>query len=297
MALGEKEIRVGNSNIRYQIEQQGAVITSGQRVGSFLEIPETIEGVPVISIAKKAFLGQNSLREVIIPKYCNAIEEWGFAQCSNLTYFYAKNEQLTLGKGVFNDCGNIQNICIGSEQKDDLSVLLAMLPCKLEGEYLLMDKTRGSREWFEKWDKRLLGYIRESDEDGYMKLALCGEEDIMLNIPEFMSEKRKQKCYLCLIRLKHASHLSEEMNHAFVGYLKHLTKGCETEEAWQALFTLFEGDTSFYEVFADIGCITQDNLDAVLIDMGQEFAQAKAFLLRYKETHFEKTNVFDRFAL
>lgn len=295
--LGEKEIRVGDTNITYKVEEQGAVIISGQRVGGFLKLPEMIEDRPVIAIAKKAFLGQSSLREVILPKSCQRIEDWGFAQCSNLTSFYAPNHQLVLGKGVFNHCESIRNICIGTPEKEDTSVLLALLADKLDGEYLLTDQSRGSREWFEKWDRRLFSYLKEPDDDGYMKLALCGEEDIMLNIPEFMAEKRKQKCFLCLIRLKHASHLSEEMRNAFVTYLKNLTKGCETEEAWQALFTQFDGDTSYYEVFADIGCITKDNLDAVLMDMGQEFAEAKAFLLRYRQEHFQKADVFEMFSL
>ncbi len=297
MAMGEKDIRIGDAIISYRAEEDGIVLTGARRANGILEIPDVIDGKPVIGIAKKAFVGLTGLRQVILPASCRYVEEWGFAQCTGLELFTAHNSRLQLGKGVFNLCENLQNICIGTEEKNDLSILLATLACRMEAEYLLTDEGRGSREWYDKWDKKLAGFLAESDEDGYMKLALCGEEDIMLNMSQFMEKKRKEKCDLCLIRLKHRSHLSQEMRDCFVSYLKNLTKGQPTEEAWLALFEDFDGDVSYYEVFAKVGCVTADNLDAILLDMGQEFAQAKAFLLKYKEAHFEKVDVFAQFAL
>ena len=297
MAMGEKDIRIGDAVISYRIQEDQVVLTGAGRAGGILEIPDTIDGLPVIGIAKKAFVGLPGLRQVFLPASCRYVEEWGFAQCTNLELFVCANQKLKLGKGVFNLCENLQNICIGTEEKNDMSILLATLACRMEAEYLLTDESRGSREWYDKWDKKLAGFLAESDEDGYMKLALCGEEDIMLNMSQFMAQKRKQKCDLCLIRLKHDTCLSGQMRECFVSYMKKLTKGQPSEEAWQALFEDFDGDVSYYEVFAEVGCVTQDNLDAILLDMGQEFAQAKAFLLRYRESHFEKPDVFAQFAL
>lgn len=297
MAQGEYEIRAGNVSLTYRIEDDGIILTGGGRLGAALDIPERIADLPVRGIAKKAFLGQNSLQQVTLPACCRYVEEWAFAQCANLKWFACANRELSLGKGVFHNCEAIQNICIGTHEKGDDSYLLAVIPTRMEGEYLLVDKSRGSREWFAKWDKRLAGFLAEPDEEGYMKLALCGEEDIMLNIQEFMSQKRREKCSLCLIRLKHCSHLEGDMRELFVSYLRRLTKGCATEEAWLALFLDFDGDVSYYKVFADTGCLTAENLDAILLDMGQEFAEAKAYLLKYKEAHFAREDVFARFAL
>lgn len=302
MAMGEKEIRIGDVSVSYMTEEDGIILTGGGRIGGCLDIPGEICGHPVKGIAKKAFLGQRTLRRVALPETCRYVEEWAFAQCPNLEVFVCGNKKLMLGKGVFNQCTGLQHVYIGTQEdgtkeERDVAVLLAALACRMEAEYLLVDQNRGSREWFEKWDKRLADFLAQADEDGYMTLALCGEEDIMLNIAQFMSEKRKQKCSMCLIRLKHDSHLSPQMREVFVSYMKELTKGCASQEAWLALFEEFAGDVSYYKVFADIGCVNADNMDAILLDMGQEFAQAKAFLLRYKEEHFEKVDVFAQFAL
>ena len=295
----KNSIQIDGIHIDYVSEEAGVILTGASRLGSVLNVPERIDGRPVTEIAKKAFLGQNNLRQVYLPQSVVSIGEWAFSHCINLEVFssMASPEILALQRGVFTGCKRLTDICMGGETRNDLSALLAATASRMEAEYLINDLTRGSLEWYQKWDRKLIGYLGENDEEGYMKLALCGEEDIMLNIPEYITEKRKQKAALCMIRLRFSEMLSQEMEQLYKNYLLTKTKGCKTEEAWQALVNEFISDISYLQMFSDIGGITAENLDEVLLDLGDGFAEAKAFLMRYKETHFQKTDVFDSFVL
>lgn len=301
MGYKDKSIRLGDISMDYRVEEPQntapyVVITSSSRLMGVLNIPETIEELPVKGIEKKAFLGQQNLRQVTIPETVEEIKEWAFSGCKNLERIEIENPKISFQKGAFLGCENLKAIHL-KNASEDAALLLAILACGLEGEYLLTDPAKGSREWFSKWDHRLESFLKEDDEEGYMKLALCGEEDIMLNMSEFMAEKRRQKSKLCLMRLKADEALNEEYRKVFTDYIVGHTKGCEDEQAWESLFYDFDGDVEYYELFAHLGAVNEKNLDDILLFMGSEHAQAKAFLLKYKEKHFGKQDVFAAFSL
>ncbi len=276
---------------------EGITIIGAKNVGSNLAIPEKIDGFNVIAIGKKAFLGNRLLRQVTIPSSVNEIQDYAFAQCTNLKTIIILNADVKLGNGVFTECNTITDICMGYDKTDDVSALLGTLIYRLKAAHILSDDTWGSEAWFEKWDLELLAYLRQNDEEGYTDLVLCGEEDIQYSLEEFICNKRKNKSALCLIRLMHNSMLSEKNEQVFKAYILEHIKGCPTDEAWQALLSEFPEDLEYFRLFADIGGVKADNLDAMLIDMGEVSTETKVFLMNYKQEKFGGADAFDMFAL
>lgn len=286
--------------------QEEISVISFQGKGSSLIVPEAVnyEGMNYIitHIGKKAFLGA-SFREVILPYTIKYIDDWAFAQCEQLCrlvigqYENSAYEQVHFGKGVFSDCRKLEDICIGTTTDSTASKLMGAVPCRLKAEYLFADKEMGTSHWFSKWDASLSSLLDEDDMEGYTDIVLCGEEDIQRSQPEYMSDKRKRKSALCLLRLLYDESLSEAYRERYIDYLKKHCKGAETEEAWEVILSDFGDCMKYYNLFAQIGCINEQNIDAMLLDMGQLHAEAKAYLIEYKRTNYGKADVFSAFEL
>jgi hypothetical protein len=287
-------------------ELGGIEIVSFRGNGARLELPERIEheGREWIlrGIGKKVFLGCRGLRCVVLPGSVCSIGDWAFSQCGQLEGIVVgssieKPVRINFGNGVFTDCPNIKYIALGVEEKSDLAVLLAATVNLLSSEDLLKDGEPGSEHWFQKWDQRLLALLREDDQEGYLNLVLCGEEDIQRNVPEFQADKRRRKAGLCMLRLLHPHLLQKEMEQTYREYLLAHTKGCQTEEAWEVLVAEHGGDLAYYELLADVGGISQNNIEDMIEDLDAGHAEAKAYLIRYKQEHFAVEDVFDMFKL
>lgn len=313
--MEEKILRLESGSYTLEIcahmETQTASVLAYEGGGSRLFIPDAVtvgeKRYPVTAIEKKAFLSNKGLREVSLPVTVTHIGDWAFAQCENLLYFVIRGQEgstpagiaqeLCFGRGVFDSCHRMENICLGYEEKEDLSALLAAIIYRMPAEYLLKDKDLGTCAWYAKWDQCLSTFLNEPDEDGYTDLVLCGEEDIFYNEPDFAMNKRRKKAALCLLRMRYDKGITEEMKSKFCAYLLSHTKGCPTEEAWEVLLSEFGEMVEYYKLFARLGGIHQDNIDDMLTDMGERFAEAKAFLLNYKQENFSGGDFFSQFQL
>lgn len=274
-----------------------------------LELPEKIpyEGQEweLCAVGKKAFLGCRGLRRVVLPASVREIRDWAFSQCGQLEGVQilrkdsreVTNPCVCFGNGVFADCPNIRYIAVGGEETDDLAVLLAATVNQMPSEDLLKDAELGSEHWFRKWDQRMRAFINEDDEEGYTNMVLCGEEDIARNVPEFMEDKRRRKAGLCMLRLMHDCLLPQKMRQFYTEYLLTHTKGCASEEAWEAIVLEHGEDLSYYQLLAELGGVTAENIDAMVQDLDAAHAEAKAFLIRYKQEHFAAADVFEQFSL
>ncbi len=282
--------------------------------GSLLVIPDTmtiesydVQGnlytreLPVTVIEKKACLGHRGLLRAELGSNVREIEEWAFAQCENLkmVVFSGGKERVPVhfGKGVFEDCRNLEILALNGDVEAPMSTLLGAVPYRLDAEYLLSGDDVGGELWYRKWDNRLQAFLDEDDEEGYTNIVLCGEEDIERSVPGFMRDKRRKKSELCLLRLAHPECLEQEAKDAFSSYLLAHTKGAETEEAWQVLVRKFGDDVAYFELFAKIGAIHADNIEAMIVDMQDAHAETKAYLMRYKLEKLQSEDVFDMFTL
>lgn len=293
----EKSYKQGTTIYYYTIEEEGVCITGMAGVGSVLEIPERLDGLPVRKLGKKALLGCYALTKVRFPATVRELESWAMAQCRNLTTVVLPGEQIVFGNGVFEDCDKMAYICVGGEELNDLSVLLATLPTRLQAEYLLQAGDMGTKAWFSRWDQKLTAFLDEDDEEGYTTLVLCGEEDIIRSVPGYIKDKRMAKAALCYIRLRYCLYLSEDSRRLFEKYILDHTKGCPSDEAWKVLIRDFSEDMEYYKLLAELGGIPAAGIDEMLIELGEENAEAKAFLMKYKMECFGESDAFSRFTL
>ncbi len=295
----------------YRIEEKGISITGYDGKESELSLPRRIEERPVYKIAKKAFLSRKNLSEAVLPDTIEVLEEWAFAYCSNLEKVCFPKKKLSLGKGIFFSCWALREICCeerenGGAEKETGHIsekkgehpwrLLGAAPVVMDAEYLLTPWEAEEEHWIEKWDAKLLALLQEEDEEGYSKVVLCGEEDLHVNLEEFIKEKRRKKARMALIRLGNPYRLKETMKEKLLAFVQEHTKGCESEATWEVV-KLHGEERIYFEIFTETGCLTEENFDAVLEDIGQAYAEMKAYFMRYKEEHMKKEDFFDSLSL
>ena len=271
-------------NFYYRIEENGISITGYDGKESEIEIPSNIEGKPVYKIAKKAFLSKKSLLEITLPETIEVLEEWAFAYCSNLEKVFLPKKQLALGKGVFFSCTSLLEICClpVCEEGNHPWRLLGAVPVMLDAEYLLTPWEAEEEHWTQKWDARLFSLLYEDDSEGYRKVVLCGEEDLNVQFEDFIKQKRRKKAQMALIRLGNPYRLREETKEKLLTFVRGCTKGCESEATWEVVKTHGE-EHAYFEIFTQTGCLTEENFDAVLEELGQEHAEMKAYFMRYRD--------------
>lgn len=189
-------------------------------------------------------------------------------------------------------CGCI--ICDGTE----VSRLLAVAATRMEDPHLFRIEEAGTAEWLKKWDARMLVLMHEDDNEGYDKQVLAGEEDYeRTDRVRYRNLKRQAKVRLALLRLLHPCGLPEETREELEDYLRAHTKGCPFEETWEVVLHEFGDDKEYYELFARLGCVTEDNFDGLLQDIGDGHTEMKAYLMRYKEEQLGYKDFFDELSL
>ena len=270
-------------------EEKGELVVIGcSGSGPRVEVPVEVDNKSVVEVAKKAFLSCKNVRELILPTTIRKIGDWAFAYCGKLERVVFPGNVGEIGRAVFANCGALLRIDSTEENgkhswSEDVSHLLATAVKDLEAYYLLEPKAAGEPEWFAKWDARLFAVMEEDDYEGYQKQVLCGEEDYgSTDLGAFLTQKRKKKVRLSMLRLKHTQGIAEELREYLTNYLQTHTKGSESEETWQVLLQECSQDRESWELFLNLGCATLANIDAILADMSEEYAEMKAYFLRYK---------------
>ena len=72
-------------------------------------IPETIDGMPVVKIASRAFEGKN-LKTLYLSRNLLTIENEAFFGCKSLTTLYMCDTPSSMKDAAFTDCGNLQKL-------------------------------------------------------------------------------------------------------------------------------------------------------------------------------------------
>ena len=135
----------------YEVKNGEVIINSCFSVGSVAEIPEEIEGYPVVEIAPYAFawdvaklnfatspievcpvpkLNGERLEEIIIPKTVKRIGRYAFYNCKNLRRIEFYNTLTDLGAGAFTGCHKVREIKVSfiANKKSILREFLVDLP-------------------------------------------------------------------------------------------------------------------------------------------------------------------------
>ena len=263
-----------------------------------VRIPREVDGCSVQTIERKEFLSQKNLRKIMVPDSVEHVGDWAFAYCDNLHTAVFEGRPV-FGKSVFLDCKNLRFVYVGTTSEaaapdgEAVAALLAAAVTSAEAPYLLDAHEAGSPEWLAKWDARILKILQSADTEGYSKQVLCGEEDYgSTDMGAYQSSRRKRKVRLALLRLLYPVGLAEDTCRMLKEYLTGHTKGCESDETWQVVLQEYGNERVYYQLFADLGCITEANFDELLADVGEENPELRAYLMRYKSEQLGQKDFF-----
>lgn len=280
--MGENEWEIAGGSLYYEVADDKAVVTRFQGTASEVDIPRRIGEYPVAEVDRKAFLSRKQLRRVSLPDTLEEVGDWAFAYCDGLWEIRLPEKVLRFGKNVFLECRELRRVEIYGKgaKAQGVSELLAAAVNALDSYYLLDTEEAGSREWFAKWDARLVSFLHTPDTDGYSKQVLCGEEDYgSTDLAAYTGGRRKEKVRLALLRLLYPEALSDALQRELEEYLLTHTAGCETDETWRVILEEHGDDRAYYSLFAELGCVDGGNLDGILADIGEAFPEMKAFFL------------------
>jgi len=99
-------------NFEYESDGSSVIITRYSGEEEHVEIPGTIEGLPVISIGDGAFYFCRALSQIVIPDSVISIGKEAFGRCSSLTNIVLGHGLTSIGDRAFNGCGALGQIII-----------------------------------------------------------------------------------------------------------------------------------------------------------------------------------------
>lgn len=297
MASEKNKFAVRGGSLLWQEVRRKAVILGLEGNVQSLEIPEELDGLPVTEIDKKAFFNSRMLREAVLPDSIETVGSWAFAHCGRLKRVEFPRKQLQLGRDLFIGDESLQEIALRPRQADT-AAMLAAAATKMGDPHLFSIEEAGSFEWMQRWDARMLVILREPDSTGFEGQIMTGEEDyVATDFGRFVTKKREAKVRLAFLRLLHPEGLAPDVRKELEEYLISHTKGCDSEEAWQVLLREFGDRKVYFELFARLGCVTQENFDDILKDIGEGQPEMKAWFMKYKEESLGYADFFDSLSL
>ena len=302
-----QELDLGGYRLQYERHQDEITVTGIAGITSELLIPDTIEACKVVSIEKKAFMANRTIKSVTLPKSMREIGDWAFAHCDMLKEISLYPNEIAIGKGIVLNSDKLAKVNIvcppkeaqfTKEELSQLACLLASTLTVLDAPFLFTPHLVGSTQWLKQYETRVSHFLARDDMEDYAKTVSCGEEDYeSTNLDNFLSEKRKAKVRMIFVRLLGCYALAEKDRDAYMQYLRqHMPPEAENE-TWQVVRDEHGDEEAYFEVMAQAGCITNDNIQTLIADLGQTRAQMRAYLLRYQQTKLAKVDFFDSFSL
>lgn len=298
---------VEEGTLEYAIYDTYIGIRKFRGIAKKVVIPEEIDGKKVTKIEKKAFLSNKNVQEIMLPQTIEEIGDWAFAHAENLKKITIPRSDFQKGKELFLGCNRLREMILhGTEEEkerddnDGINRMLAVAVRYLHDYFLLAPLEIRKEQWIARWDEKLLKLIQTDDLDGFEELWTCGEEDYEgkdYDIKSYPVEKRKGKLRLAYFRLLHDFGLTDQMKQSLQIYLKDHTKGTKEPESWDIVILEHPENIAYYQVFAQAGCVNEENFDSLIDDMKDVNAQMKAFMFQYKEKHFPKKDAFSEFDL
>jgi len=120
----------------FTIDNSEVSIKSYSGTSTYLIVPNTIEGLPVVSIEKNAFQNNTTLISVKIGKFVRFVDNQAFNFVDNLESIEFPNETTTFGLSVLRGCYALKNIVLSSEANYELKYYFGnsvnYIPSKLE---------------------------------------------------------------------------------------------------------------------------------------------------------------------
>lgn len=300
-----KQLDTPQGALQYRLVDNQAEIVAYRGKDLEVVIPDQIESCPVTCIGKKAFLSKKMVKQITLPDSIVRIGDWAFACCSKLSRLILPYHKIEIGQGVFKDCNSLEQIIdergdITAKRTIDISYLLAATMNRLDAFYLFDFESAGTDGWLAQWDARMMTLMSLDDADGFSKMLLCGEEDYGSrdnDLDYYMEQQRRKKVRLAMLRLMHDHGLSESAREHLKQYLLAHNKGQATEETWLVVLGEHGDEIEYYRFLTELGCVTADNFQDLIADMGDSHTEMKAFLMRYHSKQNAAQDAFSVFSL
>lgn len=305
----DRTVSTPQGKISYEIGNEEAILLSYEGSDQYLVLPEILDGCPVTSIAPKAFLGQRTITQLILPVHLKVLGDWAFAHMTGLKALSLFPSHIRLEKQVFLDCPALSEIRINGRIQDNsdvtedpaLSSYLAMVISVLKNLPLFRPDLAGDKEWYENFDKAVCHLLSRPDDEGFepVYLGWFEDEDVMATqYPAYIRKRQLEKAALSMKRLRFPFHLSAETENVYKTYIVSRFK----EGVWEQLCTPeYVSDSCYIKILIDLGCITEKNINALFSDLNGlnscETAETIAMLLHYKETSLQKDNFWNNLNL
>lgn len=260
-------------------------------------------------IQKKAFLGVKGLKNIEFPAEILKVGDWAFSKCIHLNSIKF-NSHPVFGKSVFEGCDRLEKIYVKTNNScnealsEDVACLLAAAVNKFEAGYLLRDADLGCPEWFKRWDLALKNYLLTDDIEGYDDRALCGEEDISYDgiasvdgellgdSGSYLNEVGKNKCYLCILRMLHASYLDTSDKEFLEKYILQRNYESKRPFAWKMLKEDAGENLNFFEKYIEIVSPKKEILEQMIKDISADRANIRAYLIKCSKKDDTKEDDF-----
>lgn len=300
-----KELDTSQGALQYRMIDNQVEIIAYRGKDIEVVIPDQIEDCPVTCIGKKAFLSNKMIRQITLPESIVHIDDWAFAYCAKLTKMILPYHKMEIGQGIFKECGRLDQIIdeqgdMTSKRTIDIAYLLAATMSRLDAFYLFDFQNAGTDSWLVQWDARMQYLMSLDDTEGFSKMLLCGEEDYGSqenNLDYYMQQQRKGKVRLAMLRLMHDYGLSESARNHLKEYLLAHNKGQLTEETWLVVLEEHGDEKEYYQFLIELGCVTLDNFQDLITDMGDSHTEMKAYLMRYHSSQSDSLDAFAAFSL
>ncbi len=244
-----------------------------------LLIPMQIEGIPVISIGKKAFLRNRHLQHVVLPDSIEQIGDWAFSGCLLLRKVTMPKKAITFGSHIFQKTDSLCEISFAGNDAFPGSLMAAAVT-DLQAEYLLDPVAAGSAGWYRNLDARILTMIREPEDSVLKDLVYCAEEDMGAKQERCLKEQVRKKVEIAFLRMLYKDNITDDMSAELKNFLQSRTIGCADASAWEVMKERFDSRKAYCDILLEIGGIHEDNFQAALENLGENDIELKAYLLK-----------------
>ena len=254
---------------------KGATLTAAAEDGaSDITIPAYWDGVPLKKIAFGAFRGNPDLVRVVLPDTVETIESNSFRGCPNLETVVLSRRLRTLAPYSFAGNPRLKQVTIPSSVMSFNAK--AFHKCPSLTDFIVYDMNKNGREQ----RRFVVARINESRRVSYMSAALIyfdsynmrkydegygvlAEFDDRFNIAEY--------------RLRNPDQLDDYMRRVY------------ENEIYQSIPRIIRGDqVGKLTVAGDLDIITEAKIDSYLEMASDGKPDCLAYLLQYKEEHFQK---------
>lgn len=105
---------LASGDFTYEISDDGTVsVTAYSGSDATVTVPDTIDGMNVTAIGKRAFEGNATLTQIVFPSTLQSIGYSAFASCTGLTSISFPDALKSIGEQAFYNCYNLSTIDIG----------------------------------------------------------------------------------------------------------------------------------------------------------------------------------------